>query len=572
MSQKLHIIDALGPLFVAEPSTSTINWSKVVFSDIETKNRLTTAAQVKIVKNFRTYIKKVASLGYDAISIDDLAHMVCFDFYDETTKQLLADYHSLYAELFAIAAFHNMAIYVNTDYIFSNKTIDGYIERSGIASADFFTMAITQVFDSFPTIAGIILRIGEKDGNDVHGTFLSKLQLRTPREANVLLKQILPVFEAYNKQLIFRTWTVGAYKIGDLIWNEKTYDKVFKQIESDALIVSMKFGDTDFMRYLALNPLLFRGPQKKLLELQTRREWEGMGVIPSFVGWDYEDYLRKLAASETFVGIHVWCQTGGWAKREWTNRTYLQGSSFWNELNTEVTIAIANTESVENAIAAFCKQRNIKDLGKFTELLRLADIAMMKGFYIADIASQTLYFRRTRIPPLLWLTWDKIYLPHVVVYLHRMLLPKHSSIIADGDEAVEAAKAMRRLASELQLNSVIRESIDLELETLVILAGLRRHITGALSPQKLSVINQQIDAYEKHFPNHYSFTRLTPIKSKRLPRPLLTPFVRKSVKYRKRDRLFITTSSVQARLLRIYLRRSRSHLADQSMGLDTLFK
>jgi tetratricopeptide (TPR) repeat protein len=39
----------------------------------------------------------------------------------------------------------------------------------------------------------------------------------------------------------------------------------------------LKYGDADFFRFRALNPLFFRGPQQKLIELQCRREYEGMG-------------------------------------------------------------------------------------------------------------------------------------------------------------------------------------------------------------------------------------------------------------------------------------------------------
>lgn len=129
----------------------------------------------------------------------------------------------------------------------------------------------------------------------------------------------------------------------------------------------MKFADTDFMRYLRLNPLFFRGPHKKIIELQTRREWEGMGELTSFVGWDYEKYLKALQGNDTFAGIHVWCQTGGWAA--WVNLTYLENSSFWNELNTEVTIALYQGKTTSEAIALFCKKRSVTDVPTFTQLL-----------------------------------------------------------------------------------------------------------------------------------------------------------------------------------------------------------
>lgn len=573
MSEKLHIIDALGPFFINESKQSVINWSKVPFSDIETNSRLTKQNRSLIVENFKTFTTKIAALGYNAISIDDLAHLVRFDFYDHNTQALLSDYRTLYSQLFNIAKATNLRIYVNTDYLFSHRDIERYLETENTTHQDFFILVLKQAFKTFPQIDGIILRMGENDGKDVQGTFLSKLMLRTPKSANKLLRAILPLFEQSHKQLLFRTWSVGAYKIGDLIWNKDTYDAIFGSIDSDALIISMKFGDTDFMRHLTLNPLLLHGTHKKILELQTRREWEGMGNIPSFVGWDYERYLHKLQNSENFVGIHAWCQTGGWAKREWSNLTYLKGSSFWNELNTEVTISLAQPgASVEDAIKAFCMARNISDYQKFIELLHQSEISIKKGMYVSELAQKTLYFRRTRIPPLLWITWDKVHLPSAVVHLHRILIADKQAFIQDSDEAITASIRMFMLAKELQLDKRTIQSIQFLKDTLSIFAALRRYIAEQLDEEGINQLNNKIDLYQQTYPEHYLIEPLRLVKKRRLPKKLLSVAVRNSANYRKHDKVILKTSRMQAQLLRIYLKKSRSHLANQSMGIETLFK
>lgn len=573
MATKLYIIDALGPFFVNEKKRDTVNWSKVVFADIETDGRLPSATRMRILKNFDIYLDRVMALGYDSISIDDLAHLVNLPFYAADLQALLNDYGKLYKQIVARAKQRNLRVFINTDFLFFNDDIHAHLQTHHLSPVDFYQEVLAKAMHDFPEIDGVILRVGEKDGNDVTGPFLSTLLLKTPADANQLLRKIIPLFEQYNKLLIFRTWTVGAYKIGDLIWNEKTYDAVFSSINSDALIISMKFGDTDFMRYLALNPLFFHGPHKKILELQTRREWEGMGTYPSFVGWDYQQYIERLAGNETVIGIHVWCQTGGWAKKEWSNLTYLRDSSFWNELNTEVTIAIAKDGlSAEQAIALFCKRRAIDDATTFTELLRLSEIAVKKGLYIADLAKKTFYFRRTRIPPLMWLTWDKIYLPSIVIRLHRMLLPRHSSIVTDGEEAVAAAEKMIELASKIGLERSVIDSLRFERATLATLAKLRHYIYSEQSAKDIHTINQTIRDYQKTYPQHYAISEIAVTKRQKLPRKLLSPFLRESHAYRKRDKIFLKTSPVQARFIRLYLKRSRSHLADQSMGLETLFK
>jgi hypothetical protein len=571
--RQLHIIDTLGP-FALPNDREVINWSKVDFTSLETNGRLSAATRRKIVQRFEGYIAKIAKLGYDSISIDDLAHMAVFDFYHLDLRQLLADYRQLYGQLFAIAKSHGLKIFVNTDYLFFNDDITWHLKESGLTPTGFYTAVLQQAFATFPEIDGVILRVGENDGKDVEGSFLSRLLLKTPRQANELLTHILPIFEQQKKTLIFRTWTVGVYKIGDLIWNEKTFDAVFGSIKSDALIISMKFGDTDFMRYLHLNPLFGRGQHKKIIELQTRREWEGMGELASFVGWDYQQYLQQLKNNKNVIGMHVWCQTGGWAKSAWSATTYFDKRSFWNELNTEVTIGITkHKQTVEQAIEQFCAARGVTQTEEFTRLLRLADEAVLKGLYLPAMAEKPLYFRRSRIPPLTWLTWDRVHLPAVVMYLHQLLVRSPDASLRDANDAVEATRQMVDIAKSIRLPAPVIRSLEFEHDTFVLFAQLKRYMFGLLSGGQIQKLNAQVQAYEKHYPQHYSIPKLQSSSRRRKPpRSLLKLLIRDTLSYRKRDKAMLKTSPAQARLVRLYLRRSKSHLADQSMGFEAFFK
>lgn len=570
--QKLHIIDILGP-FAIRNDRETINWSKIDFSSIETNGRITPATHKQIVERCERYVARISDLGYDSISIDDLAHLTLCEFYNPTLKKLLKDYRKLYRGVFSIARRHGLKIFVNTDYLFFNDDIRRHLEKSKQSPLRFYSELLEQTFIAFPEIDGVIIRVGENDGKDVESTFLSQLLLKTPAQANELLTGILPIFEQYKKTLIFRTWTVGAYEIGDLIWNERTYDAVFGSITSDALIVSMKFGDTDFMRYLQLNPLFHHGSHKKIIEFQTRREWEGMGEFPSFVGWDYQKYLQQLTGNKNIVGMHVWCQTGGWAKRAWSTVTYFDERAFWNELNTEVTIGITkHALSVEKAIERFCKSRGIKQVTKFIELLHLADTAILKGLYLPDIAKKSLYFRRSRVPSITWLTWDKVHLSSMVLYLHQAFITAPQGAIHDADEAVEAARQMVQIAQSIDLPPSVIASLEFEQVTLDIFAQLKRYVFNLLSPEEIQNLNKQVRVYEAHYPQHYSIPKLELVHSRKPPRFIFGLFIRSALPYRLRDHLLLKTSPAQAQIVRFYLHHSKSHLADQSMGIDILFR
>ncbi len=176
-----------------------------------------------------------------------------------------------------------MKIFVNTDVMFYNQDIEEQLLNGNSSETEIFKKAVENLLDFFPEIEGVIFRIGESDDLDAGGHFKSRLFLKTKKQANIFLKSLLPIFEKKSKYLIFRTWTVGAYELGDLMWNEKTYRDVFLGINSKNLIISMKFGDTDFFRYLRINPLFFIDDRKKIIELQTRREYQGFGEFPSVV-------------------------------------------------------------------------------------------------------------------------------------------------------------------------------------------------------------------------------------------------------------------------------------------------
>ncbi len=171
---------------------------------------------------------------------------------------------------------------------------------------------LDQFFVDFPEVAGVIVRIGESDGRDVKDDFHSQLVIKTAEDARRFLEELLPVFEKHGRRLIFRTWTVGAYPIGDLMWHRGTFARVFDGLTSPALVISMKHGESDFFRYLPLNRNFFRTPLPKIVELQSRREYEGCGEYPSPVAWMHEHFARELRQADNVIGFMVWCQTGGW--------------------------------------------------------------------------------------------------------------------------------------------------------------------------------------------------------------------------------------------------------------------
>ena len=66
--------------------------------------------------------------------------------------------------------------------------------------------------------------------------------------------------------------------------NPESYDEVLDGIDSPHLIVSTKYTLGDFYSYLPLNDTLEPGDQRRIVELQSRREFEGFGALPNDLG------------------------------------------------------------------------------------------------------------------------------------------------------------------------------------------------------------------------------------------------------------------------------------------------
>jgi hypothetical protein len=359
------------------------------------------------------------------------------------------------------------------------------------------------------------------------------------------------------------------------MWNQKTYDRVFKTIKSEHLIVSLKYGNTDFFRYLALNPLTLHGQHKKIIEFQAKREWEGMGLYPSFVGWDYAHYLQQLKQNKQIVGIQVWAQTGGWAPAEWGRLTFLERSGFWNELNAFVTAQLyGNNYTTEEAIEAFCSFKKIENVTAFTHFLRLADVAIKNGLYISAFAAHPLYLRRIQLPPLTWVAWDNVLANGLTKQILTYAIKDRQSVIDEGEHAVEIVEQMIVMAQQIDLPNGIVDSLRFQLATFRLLAQIRRLIFGTLSDIERQQLNRDITAYQKRYPQHYRFS--LNIQSNALgshASMLLIPLlIRHQSAYRRFDYFLLRTSGLQRFIVHYYIKKTIPYLSTQAMGLESVFK
>lgn len=538
MRSPLYMIDGIGPFFVGHPR-GRINWSKIPFAHLEQDGTLRVSRFREIRQAFARFVAETARLGFNAVSLDDLAHLTDHAFYAASLRRRIAAYREEFGALFALAQDAGLAVYLTTDIAFFNPALDAVLARDDERIAHFLATAAERLFLEFPAVRGLIVRLGESDGVDVTGEFLSRVTVRTPAQARRYLSMLLAACERAGRDLIVRTWTLGAYPIGDLMWNRETYRATFGGLRSDRLIVSMKYGETDFFRYVPLAPHFLEDREhNKLIEFQARREYEGFGEFPAFIGWDYAAYLKQIEGAANMAGAWIWCQTGGWSASR--RLTFVQDSSLWNEINTDVTLALVRDRvGVREAIRRMCARRLPgRDPAQVERFLRLSSDVIRELWYVDDFAAHPRYLRRLRLPPQVSVVWDTVLITGAVRRLLREAVRDGQAKVEQGLRALDKARAMVAMGRELGLPEA---DLEFGFRTCELLAEARRFYFGPPSAAPSPRLEKLAHDYRLRYPGRFRIVlggRVPPL-AWAFFRLALRLFVRPSPPYRMTDRVFL---------------------------------
>lgn len=571
----IFLIDGIGPFFVRYQKRR-MNWSKIPFDFFSRQPENFSALFAEVAANMDVFAARVREEGYNSISLDDVAHLAPDRWIEPEVNRLIEMYRREYRRLFAICTKHGLSIYLTMDILSLTAELKRNIGGSRQRATDFLQRQLTTIFSDFPQVKGVILRIGESDGKDVKGIFHSELLLKSSRQVNAMMRTLLPIAEQFDRQLILRTWTVGAYMIGDFIWHRRTTAQVLKGLDSPNFILSMKYGESDFFRYLPLNKHFRYQKCRKIVELQAKREYEGCGEYPSFIGWNYEKYASLLRDVEGLAGITVWVQTGGWVP--FRRLSYLQPEGFWNELNSFVCIQLFRYgRSCEEAVAEFARQRNIPDTARFLEFLRLDEEVVETLLYIPELGEQKFFFRRIRLPPLLNVMWNNIFINDSVRQILLVLVKKHERCLAVGRKAMENFPRMEELAARLGLPV---EDVVFMRDTFAILLLARSYYFSPYHPAIRKDIRKAKREYKEKYPKNGRprYRIKTDFSPSRIKRSRLRLAVRVALRrkrgYRVVDYLF--TLRLLGFLYHLVIRINPALVPKfarkQAMGIDTVFK
>jgi hypothetical protein len=431
------------------------------------------------------------------------------------------------------AAELGVKIYLRTDMpTLTPELADYFDERFGGLDTEnpelwkTYTAALDELYAAEPSLSGILIRIGE--GGNVYQEpgwdYYSEIAVRSVEAVRTMLETYSAQAEASDREVIFRTWSVGIGDVGDMHTDQASYQQVLDGIDSPALIVSTKYTLGDFYSWLPLNDTLEIGDQRRIVEFQSRREFEAFGSFPNDLGAQYQWALQTLlAANPNIEGVWTWTQDGGpW--RAGPMSLYLK-SGFWQlyELNTQTAAALARDPDTDigQVTADWAREWFSEDpatVRAIAEAMALSRDAITQGLYIQPFAERRTFALGLEPPPQMWifewdiLTGDSASLGVIYEISHDRI----DETIAAGHEAVAKAEQMRDLVAgtdastwrDSELRDAFLGTLDYQADVLRMLSTYREMFLeqmrwhDTLSPDAQAAWSEARDEFVKLAAQH----------------------------------------------------------------------
>jgi len=426
------------------------------------------AAVERIDGQFRQLVRHALRQGYNGVVVPGFLEYVSFsgvgdghDVYPagDPHAERAAAMVKAFGPVFRYAHDMGMRVYLLTDMLAVSPPLEAYLDRTvgGLDVEDpalwsVYQAGLSELFDGMPFVDGLMVRIGE--GGDVYQAgwdYSSRLAVTSPAAVRTMLRALLDTAGAHDKDLVFRSWTVGVGAVGDLHTNPASYEEVLGGLDDPHLVVSTKYTMGDFYSHLPLNPTLSVGSQRRIVEMQARREFEGFGALPNDLVAEQGQALQQfLAANPHVEGIWNWTQDGG-PLRAGPMTLYLR-TGFWQmyDLNTYGASRLAWDPSLDpSQVTADWVRQTLSDDPATTSAVVAAFAssreAITRGLYIGPYAEQSVKALGLEPPPMMWIfEWDIVTGDSAALdSIYAVSRDDLDGAIADGTRAASVAASMR---------------------------------------------------------------------------------------------------------------------------------
>ncbi len=424
------------------------------------------AAVATVSGQYRQFVDHALTLGYNGVVIPGFLEYLTLsgtgvypagDPHVERAKAMVA----AFGPVWRYAHDLGMKVYFKTDMLALSPPLKAYLRRTaGLDPTSpklwsVYQAGLRELYTAMPFADGLMLRVGE-GGSDYKlagWDYFSEVDVSTAAAVQSMLRAFLAVSGEAGKDLIFRTWSVGLNAVGDMHTNPDSYRAVLDGISDPHLIVSTKYVAGDYYSYLPLNPTLTVGSQRRIIEFQSRREFEGFGSLPNDLGDLEQQALRHfLAANPNIVGVWDWTQDGGPLVAG--PMTLYPRTGFWQlwDLDVYLTSRLAWDPDVDTgrATADWIRQTFSTDPATVTALSQafaLSRSAITDGLYIGPFARQSVEALGQHPTPMMWIfEWDIVTGDSAVLdSIYEVSRDDLDEAIAQGDRAVATARRMQDL-------------------------------------------------------------------------------------------------------------------------------
>ncbi|WP_425309673.1 hypothetical protein AADG42_13200 [Ammonicoccus fulvus] len=457
------------------------------------------AALERVRQEWRDYVDHVAAYGYNGVIINGFLEYVNFD--------RLGDGHQVYAADSPYRARHEvmkrevggmwryahdmgLKVVFKSDMLALTGPLEAYLQReTGMDAAhprlwEVYRAGFDEFFADFDWVDGFMIRIGE--GGSIYNhqgwDYYSALEVTDAEGVRRMLDVLTGVAAEHDAMIYFRTWSVGVGDVGDMHTNPETYERLLGDFHRDNLVVSTKFVMGDFDSYLPLNPTLKVGEQRRLVEMQGRREFEAFSSIPNDLGPAHQTALRKLgSANEHLDGLWLWTQDGGpW--RAGPMSLYLKTGA-WRLYDLSVYAAAqlawdpdADLEAVNGDWIRRTWTSDPAAVAAVGSVLESSRSAVLDGLYLRPYAEQQVFALGLEPPPMMWIfKWDIVSGDSAALSaVYVVSRGRVDEAIAEGERAVATAERMRAALAEVDRGAffdpgeydLLAQSLDYEVDVL----------------------------------------------------------------------------------------------------------
>jgi hypothetical protein len=426
--------------------------------------------------DFLAYLDRMRSYGNNGIVADGFLELIDFDDVGDGQAVYPADspYRDRHAAmrehlggLWELADDAGMHVYLmHTELALTPPLEDYLLDTFGTIDTEdprlwaVYQAGIAELFERFPSLDGLVVRIGE--AGDIYDPasgleYTTRLAVRTDAAVHAMLDAFLEVAEAYDREIVFRSWTVGVGEVGRLHHDPEAYERVLGALDHPNLVVSTKYVQGDFYSFVPFNETLLAGDHRRMVELQNRLEFEGFMAFPNLIGPMHGAALdRFLAADVRIEGVWQWNQDGGPQQAGPQSLYPFHGDWQHIDANAYTTSRLAFDRGADpSTVAADWVRRTFGDdpevVGRLTEVLARSREAATSGLYVSAYAEQLVQALGLDTTPMMWIfEWDIVSGDSAVLATTYLAARDElDAAIAEGDQAVAIAREMRTLAASV---------------------------------------------------------------------------------------------------------------------------